>query len=165
MGPAAWRLCRLGGISGSPSDHKPCPPGHLQVTGGAHLGSSGPWGWRPAHLSSALCSWTSYLTVLGFPAAKWAQPQHRAGSSGASVHGDQHPQCSLSLRLVSCPMDPAEAHRSLLNCHDPRGSPAQSALPKMHKTGQRAQSGVQICGVQESRAQFSTLALLALGVR
>ena len=149
MGPAARRLRRFQDVSGDPSDHQSHTPRHLRVM--VRL----PRQLRA--LGAEAC-----FAVIGpvpldmFPAprsrAPPPQPQRTAGSSGASGHGDQH--------LQYC--HPAGANRKLLNCSDPRGSPPRHPAnsPSQRSTGPRAQSRVQICWVQESRAPFSTSTLL-----
>ena len=151
MGPAARRLRRFQDVSGNPSDHQSHTPRYLRVMVRLprQLGALG---------VEACFAVISPVPLDMFPTslsrAPPPQPQHTAGSSGASGHGDHHLQYS----------HPAGANRNILNCSDPRGSsptpPRKPALPKKHNTESLAHSGVQICWVQESRDPFSTPALL-----
>lgn len=107
-GPAGWnRTQPWGGYPGaatyqeSPQTPKlsSSSPGHMQVTGGAHLRSMRVLGLETCSSLFHVCSQTSYLTVLSSLSAEWVQPQGRARSTGALSVTVSTDKCSLSLSL------------------------------------------------------------------
>lgn len=133
---------------GSPSDH----PSHTHTTapasdGGAPRGTSGPREWKPAPLSWPCAPGHGpYSPVPGAPSAP------RSAQLGAQAP----PATAPSTRNTLTQRKPTKTFSTALT---PDGAPCKPAPPNKHSTGLRAQTAVQVRGVQESRAAFSTPAL------
>ena len=143
MGPAAWRPRRY---IGKPSDH----PSHTHTTapasdGGAPRGSPGPRGWKPAPLS-----WPCA------PGRSPYSPSRPLRARSAQLGAQAPPATAPSTRNTLTQRKPTKTFSTALT---PDGAPRKLALPKKHSTGARAQTAVQVRGVQESRAAFSAPAL------